>query len=180
MQTSFKQSKTASGSVRDVGAPIPAVSWQPKIESRQAKRKKIHWPPLLFLVALVVPWLIFIGTVRLSVYRIVLLVMVLPCLGMWMAGKAGRIRIADIALLLFWFWCSLSIIVRDGMVTSIQPLGILFVETLGPYLLARCFIRDADDFYNVVRLMFRIVVLLFPFAIVEFLSGQNISRERLR
>ena len=116
MQTSFKQSKTASGSVRDVGAPIPAVSWQPKIESRQAKRKKIHWPPLLFLVALVVPWLIFIGTVRLSVYRIVLLVMVLPCLGMWMAGKAGRIRIADIALLLFWFWCSLSIIVRDGMV----------------------------------------------------------------
>src|SRR5260370_1466518 len=189
MQTLFKQSKTASCSINDVSRPSiskagsiskasgRAVSWQPKIGSRCAKRKKIHWPPFLFLLALVVPWLIFIGTLRLSVYRIVLLVMVWPCLGMWMAGKAGRIRTTDIAVLLFWFWCSLSIIVRNGIVISIQPLGVLLIETLGPYLLARCYIRDADDFYNVVQLMFRIVVFLSPFAIVEFISGQNISRE---
>ena len=63
-----------------------------------------------------------------------------------------------------------SIIVRESS-------GILFIETLGPYLLARCYIRDADDFYNVVQLLFRIVVLLLPFAIFEFVSGQNISRE---
>ena len=112
-----------------------------------------------------------------SVYRIVLLVMVLPCLGMWMAGKAGRIRTADIALLLFWFWCTLSLIVIHGMALSVQPSGIVFIETLGPYLLARCYIRDADDFYNVIQLLFRIVVLLLPFAIFEFVSGQNISRE---
>jgi len=49
---------------------------------------------------------------------------------------------------------------------------------LGPYLLARCYIRDADDFYNVIQLMFRIVVfLLLPFGILEFVSGQNISRD---
>ena len=36
-----------------------------------------------------------------SVYRIVLLLMLLPCLIMWMTGKAGRMRIADIALLLY-------------------------------------------------------------------------------
>ena len=140
-------------------------------------KKKICWPLFLFLVALVVPWVIFIGPLRLSVYRIVLLVMVLPCLGMWMAGKAGRIRTTDISVLLFWFWCSLSLIVRDGMEMSVQPLGILFIETLGPYLLARCYVRDADDFYNVIQLLFRIVVFLSPFAIFEFVSGQNISRE---
>ena len=112
-----------------------------------------------------------------SLYRIVLLVMVLPCLGMWMAGKAGRIRTADIALLLFSFWCTLSLIVIHGMELSIQPAGIMFIETLGPYLLARCYIRDADDFYNVIQLLFRIVVFLLPFAIFEFVSGQNISRE---
>ena len=53
----------------------------------------------------------------------------------------------------------------------------MFIETLGPYLLARCYIRDADDFYNVIQLLFRIVVLLLPFAIFEFVTGQNILRE---
>ena len=150
---------------------------QQKIESRRAKRKKIRWPVFLFLLALVVPWVIFIGPLRMSLYRIVLLVMVLPCLGMWMAGKAGRIRTADIALLLFSFWCALSLIVIHGIALSVQPSGIVFIETVGPYLLARCYIRDADDFYNVIQLLFRIVVLLLPFAIFEFVSGQNISRE---
>jgi hypothetical protein len=158
----------------------PAVSRRPKIELRRAKRRKICWPVFLFLIALVVPWVIFIGPLRMSVYRFVLLVMVLPCLGMWMAGKAGRIRTADIALLLFSLWCALSLIVIHGMALAVQPAGILLIETLGPYLLARCYIRNADDFYNVVHLLFKIVVFLLPFAILELISGQNLSRELFR
>ena len=141
------------------------------------KERKLPWPVFLFLLALVVPWLIYIGPLRMSLYRIVLLVMILPCLGMWMTGKAGRIRTADIALLAFSFWCMLSFIVVNGMALSVQTIGINFIETLGPYLLARCYIRDADDFYNVFQLLFMIVVLLLPFAFFEFVSGQNISRE---
>jgi O-antigen ligase len=44
-------------------------------------------------------------------------------------------------------------------------------------MLARCYIRNADDFYNVVQLLFRIAVVLLPFAFFEFVSGRNISRE---
>ena len=55
--------------------------------------------------------------------------------------------------------------------------GIGFIETLGPYLLARCYIRDADDFYNLVQLLFRIVLFLLPFAIVEFITGHDIWRD---
>jgi hypothetical protein len=190
MQTRFNQSNTVSCSVRDVPARVMNASkgyqrfkarshavLQQKIEVRRSKRKKIGWPVLLFLTALVVPWIIFVGPLRMSIYRIVLLVMVLPCLCKWMAGKAGRKRTADIALLLFWFWCTLSLVVINGMGLSVQPSGIMFIETLGPYLLARCYIRDADDFYNVIQLFFRIVVLLLPFAIFELVSGLNISRE---
>jgi hypothetical protein len=155
----------------------PAVSRQRKIESGRVKRKKIPWPVFLFLSALVVPWPIFIGPLRMSLYRIVLLVMVLPCLAMWTSGKAGRIRTADIALLLFWFWSALSFIVIDGMTLSVQPIGIGFIETIGAYLLARCYIRDADDFYNMVQLLFRIVVFLLPFAVLECVTGQNILRD---
>src|SRR5262245_15616713 len=82
-----------------------------KIRSHPARKKKVHWPVLLFLIALLVPWTIFIGPLRMSLYRFVLLAMILPCLGMWLAGRAGRIRTTDLALLLFWFWCTLSVVV---------------------------------------------------------------------
>lgn len=32
-----------------------------------------------------------------------------------------------------------------------SPADILFVETIGAYLLARCYIQDADDFFNMAR-----------------------------
>lgn len=146
-------------------------------ESQRAQRKGVHWPVALFLIALVIPWVFYIGSLRLSVYRLVLLLTFLPCLIQWIAGKAGRIRIADIALLLYLFWVTLSFVVIHGWESSFQSAGIIILETMGPYLLARCYVRDAEDFYNVVRLLFRIVVALIPFAIIEFVSGVNVSRE---
>ena len=60
---------------------------------------------------------------------------------------------------------------------SIQSWGVGLIETLGPYLLARCYIRNADDFYNLIQLQFRIVILLLPFAIVEFITGKDVWRD---
>jgi len=148
-----------------------------KNRSDAASGKKVHWPVLLFLLTLFVPWAIFLGPLRMSLYRIVLLVTVLPCLGMWCARKAGRIRIADIALLLFWVWFTVSLVVNHGMGSSLQPAGIGFLESVGPYLLARCYIRDADKFYNMIQVLYRIALVLLPFAIVEFITGQNIWRD---
>jgi hypothetical protein len=131
----------------------------------------------LFVISLIIPWVISIGPMRMSIYRMVLVAMILPCLLRWTMGKAGRLRIADIALLLFSGWCALSLIVHHGIASTIQTSGIVFVETIGPYLLARCYIRDANDFYTLVRLLFRIVLVLLPFAIVEFVTGENILRD---
>ena len=111
-----------------------------------------------------------------SVYRIVLAVMILPCLKLWVSGKAGRIRTADVAVLLYCFWCMLSYFVNNGA-ASIQTSGITFIETAGSYWLARCYIRGADDFYNMVRLLFRIVAFLLPFAIFQCVTGRNILLE---
>jgi hypothetical protein len=173
------QGRSANGSGVDSAFKTsrPAVSHQQEIILRQAKKKKTSWPVVLFLTALIVPWVIPFGPLRMSLYRFVLLVMVLPCLGMWFAGKAGRKRTADIALMLYWFWSALSFIVNNGVEATVSPSGIGFIETLGPYLLARCYIRDAEDFYNAVQLLFWIVVLLLPFAIIECVAGVNILRE---
>src|SRR5262245_34312523 len=112
-----------------------------------------------------------------SLYRIILIVMVVPCFMRWRAGKAGQIRKADILMVLFWFWCALALFVNHGMGTSLQPNGIGFVETLGGYLLARCYVREADDYYRMVQTMFRNALVLLPFAVIEFLTGDNVWRD---
>ncbi|MGL3107810.1 O-antigen ligase family protein [Bradyrhizobium sp. BR 1432] len=144
--------------------------------SYQAGRKQLSWPVLLFFLALLWPCQLYVGSLRLSLYRIVLLVMILPCLSKFAAGRVG-IKISDVAVLLFSFWRVLGLIVVDGIESSSQTFGIEWIETIGPYLLARCFIRDADDFYNMIQLLFRIVLVLLPFAIIELVSGHNILRE---
>jgi O-antigen ligase len=143
----------------------------------RTQRTRICWPVALFLIALVVPWIISVGPLRMSVYRCILLAMVLPCLVTWLVGKAGKMRIADIAILLFWLWSLLSFVANHGLMLSIEPAGIEFVETVGAYLLARCYVRDADAFYSVVQTLFRIVLVLMPFALVELVSGHNFLRE---
>jgi hypothetical protein len=154
-----------------------ALIWPSRLAQHRSKpRKRSRWPVILFLIGLIVPWAVFLGDLRLSVYRIVLLIVLIPCLGMWIAGKAGRIRLGDIALLLFALWCPLSLMVLHGIERSLQTSGIIFVETLGPYMLARCCVRDADDFYNIVRALFGISLLLLPFAFFEFITGANISQ----
>jgi hypothetical protein len=168
---------TQANLVGDFGQASPAAARRRVIGSRLVKGKKISWPVFLFLIGLVVPWVIYVGPFRMSVYRFVLLAMVLPCVGMWVTGKAGRVRTADIALILYWVWCTLSFIETSGAETTVSAWGMGFVETLGPYLLARCYIRNAEDLYNAVWLMFWIVAFLLPFAIIECVTGINILRE---
>ena len=102
--------------------------------------------------------------------------MVVPCVARWRVGKAGRIRTADLPC------CCLCMVVAEPLLQpwtrwSLEPVGIGFIETIGAYLLARCYIRDADDFYYVVRLFFRIALVLLPFALVEFVTGANVWRD---
>ena len=84
---------------------------------------------------------------------------------------------ADIAILMFSFLCTVSLIANHGVGSSLQPGGIGIVETVGPYFLARCYIRGADDFRNMFRLLFRTVLVLLPFALIEFFTGHNLWRD---
>lgn len=160
-----------------IGIRPPVLSHPRHIEGGVTKRKKTSWPIFLFLTGLVVPWVIPVGPLRMSVYRILLTVMILPSLNLWISGKAGRIRTADITLLLFCLWAAISLVVNNGLTSTIQPIGISFIEVAGSYFLARCYIRDADDFYNMVRLLFIITMILLPFAIFECITGHNLLLE---
>ncbi len=168
---------TGSRRFLDPEAAIPRVPPRHTVGADRSGKKKLPWPASLFLISLVVPWLVTIGAVSLSITRVFLLAMIIPCLARWISGAAGRMRVSDIALLLFCLWSALSLVVVQGPTDAVQPAGILFVETMGAYLVARCYIRDADDFFNLARMLFRIVALLFPFALLEALTGRNFLLE---
>lgn len=127
----------------------------------------------MFLYGLVIPWIIPFGPLNMPVYRIVLVLTLLPCLVVWARGKAGPIRMPDIGLLLYCGWVGVSLVKLHGANASIEPVGSTFVDTVGAYLLARCYIRDAEDFETVILLVAKLVILLLPFALYEWLTGNN-------
>lgn len=173
------------GRIGDVSAPAgrravagprrsPAISTQSR-----ATVRALPWPVRLFLLSIPLPWLFSIGPLGLSAYRLVLLVMVPPCLFQWIGGKAGRIRLPDIAFILFVCWCTLAICVIHGVSYAVQPAGMMAIETLGAYFLGRCYIRSAADMRNAVKLVFLIVAAIFPFAAIESISGHNVLKDAL-
>lgn len=146
-------------------------------EPQQQAKPLPPWPVVVMFAAWTLPWTFQIGALKLSPYRVVLIAMIVPCLVMWVRGKAGRIRTADIAVLLFSLWGTLSLTVLQGVQVGVQTGGVLFLETMGAYLVTRCWIRDADDFRGLARVLFWIVAILLPFAVAEAITGHNVILE---
>lgn len=128
----------------------------------------------LFVIGLLIPLFVYVGPMRLSVYRMALLVAFFPVVFYWLSGRAGRIRLPDICVVIICLWTSVSMVIKDGgLGASIEAIGIFWVETLGAYLLARCYIRTPEAFYTIAQLLFRIALLLLPFAIYELFTGPS-------
>ncbi|MGX0978380.1 hypothetical protein ACSSVY_004120 [Roseovarius sp. MBR-51] len=151
----------------------------PGKQAASAPNHKAQWLRLivpLLLISLILPFIINIGSLRLSVYRVILIIAFVPVTFAWLSGRAGRIRVADIAMILLCSWATVSFIAIHGP-DGVQAGGIMFIETVGPYLVARVYIRTASDFRAMVKVLFLIVLFLLPFAIIEALTGQNLLLE---
>ena len=146
--------------------PLPEAQ---AVDAGQARRWP-PWPVLAFLVAMVIPWQFYIGSFHLTSTRAVLLVTVVPAILKWASGKAGRIRVPDLAVLLFIAWCGIATIQIHGVDFAVQSVGMLFIETAGAYFLARSYIRTEQDFYATCRALFWVIACLLPFALIEAVS----------
>ncbi len=135
-----------------------------------------YWVVALFLFAMLLPVYINLGTYRLSGYRIVLLVAFIPLVVGWLTGKCGRIHFIDIALILYCIWAAIALFVNQGS-SQIEFVGIFFVENISPYLLARRYIRSSDDLTRVAKTLFWILMILWPAAAYESLTGTRIYSE---
>lgn len=122
----------------------------------------------LFLIALLIPINIHLGDLRLSFYRVVLLVTFLPVALNFLLRRGPRLRWADIMMICYSITGSASLLVTGA---SIASAGVFVLESFGSYGLARMYVRSVEDFTAMVRVFFWCVVATIPFALYENLTG---------
>lgn len=164
-KSSFKRpplrSLEPANTAKDLVAPPLAASATPAFSSRIL---------IIFIMLLGIPWVLHLGPLRVSPYRIFLCLAFVPCLLNWVWGKAGGIKAADLAVIAFAGWVAASFVALHGS-SGLQPAGISVIETLAPYFLARCCIRNAEDFRLFSKALFWLVAIMLPFVLIETATG---------
>lgn len=150
-------------------------------EGSRLRTAALHKPSLLiifFVIALVLPNYFFIGSLRLSVYRTILLLMFIPLVFQWLSGRAGGLKSIDFMVLGHGLWIMLALFVAHGT-GRFQISGVLMMETVVPFLLARVYVRTPEDFAYFIKAVCWAVAFMLPLAVVEALTGRILISEIL-
>jgi len=143
-----------------------------------ANQEKPSWLIPIFIFAMFTPNLFFIAGLRLSAYKIILLVMFIPVFYKWISVRTGGVKGVDFLIIGYAVWAYLGLFVLHGF-QYMEIGGILFVESLTPFLLARVYIRTPQDFEFFIKSLCWAIVLMLPFAIFESMTGRMLMSEIL-
>ena len=134
---------------------------------------------VLFLLSLLPQISFWIGPLLLKPYRIVLLVLFVPLLVRLCSGAAGRMMAFDWLMIGASLWATLALLTNHPASEVIEPGGVILIELLGAYLVARVCIRSAEDFRRVVKVLFAIILVLLVFAALESVTHRPILLQLL-
>ncbi|WP_209507430.1 O-antigen ligase family protein [Ruegeria sp. HKCCSP335] len=128
----------------------------------------------LLLLALVMPFYFYLGNFRISPYRAYMIIAIVPVLVQWARGAAGPVYTVDFLVILAALLMPISLFVNHGVAKQWEFSGILAIETLAPYFIARVLVRDINSFRSFVRGAYIIIIVLLPFAVIESFTGRKI------
>jgi hypothetical protein len=134
---------------------------------------------IVFLTTLLLPIFFHVGDLRLSPYRVFLLVAFIPLLLRLLIGGAGRIAFGDVFMGLHCLWIGVALFANHGA-ERLPFIGITVVELFGGYLAGRVLIRSAADYRAFFRYFAVALLVLLPFAVFEMLTGRMLISEILR
>lgn len=135
----------------------------------------------LFFLGMMLPTSVSVsaGGLRLSVYRVVLLLMFLPMLVTLVSGKRGKMHLFDGLAIGHAVWALLALIAWGGLAQGIESGGIYIVEFLGAYLVGRLYIRSYEDFLGLSRFFVLTVCGMLVFTIPEALTSVHILHDSI-
>lgn len=130
---------------------------------------------LLFVVALLLPFNVNLGPLRLTPATFFLLLAFLPMLGIWLFRKPTPITAPDYMILGFVAWAATAIIINQGLALSIEPIGLHILQTLGAFMTGRVLVRDDKSMMFMAKTaVIAGCVLALP-AVLESLTGRPVA-----
>jgi hypothetical protein len=136
--------------------------------------------PLLgtvFYLALIVPleFSVTVAGLRLSPYRVFLLVMFLPM--MLRLLREHRLLPADCLIASHAIWAALALGIYGGFAAGLESGGIYVIESLGAYLVGRLAVSSPESSRAMLRFMVIALLVMAVFALPESITGHHFLRE---
>lgn len=128
---------------------------------------------ILLLCLLATPLLFSIGPLRLSPYRLFLIVAFAPLLFMFLSGRAGKLLAIDWLIIFAVVWAVCGLLLNHGFAFTAETGGIFVAECLGGYLLGRVCIRTPEAFGRMVKAHLFVVAAILPFAAIEAFANRT-------
>lgn len=148
------------------------VSW------RKAIRSCPFWCKALLISFLIPTEMSFsIADLRLSAYRVVLILAFIPSWNRLTSNKSVRISLFDVFILFHLLWCFVVIGFHHGLAVSIESGGIRALEFGGAYLVARAWVIDEKAFRSTTVAIFILTSIIMPFAVFEMVTGVSVFKE---
>lgn len=128
-----------------------------------------------FLATLLVPVeaSFYLGSFRLTPYRLLLIGLFFPAVGRLLSGRVGRLLPSDILMLGTFLWAMLSLSIRQDPGVGLESGGVLLLEGFGGYLVGRTFVRNARDFKGFAAVHVVVAIALVVVAVPEALTGKR-------
>ena len=147
-----------------------------------AKKASVPVLAALLYVALIMPpeFSVTVAGLRLSPYRVLLLVMTVPLLMRLLQNTRQPPHIVDYLMMAHASWVVLALTVYGGISAGLESGGIYFVESLGAYLLGRITITSAAEHRALLYFMVSVLAGMFLITLPESLTGTHFIREAAR
>lgn len=124
----------------------------------------------IFLLLLLLPLRPEVAGLRLDPYRVFLLLVMVAAVPAFLSGRAGPFRLPDALMIGLGIWMVVTLVLHHGM--ERLPYAVTqMADLVGGYMLARMSLRGIEDFRRFVGVYFAFLLVLLPFAIVEFLTS---------
>lgn len=125
----------------------------------------------VFLLLLLIPLRPEVAGFRLDPYRVFLLLVIVAAVPAFLSGRAAPFRLPDALMIGLGIWILVTLVLHHG-VERLPYAVTQMADLVGGYMLARLTLRSVEDFENFVSIYIWILLLLLPFALVEFLTAR--------
>lgn len=148
----------------------------------KTKRTKTPVPVIMLIIAFLCPteFSLYLEGLRLPPHRVALLILLPIALIKLVMGRGVKFRSYDLFFILFNLWTVGIFMYHQGQHEGLVYGGSLALESLGSYLVARVWVRDADTFHATLKTMSYAIAVAAMIALPETLLGQTFTHDLLK